>query len=244
MRRSHLSPLVLLLLPAVSAPLASQTFVLRRGNDTISVEQARVRGDTLSADGIIGSVRIRTSLTLITDRARRPTSLRSKMWLTTDSLGAPPRQSAEVTFPGDSVIVSLDGGGQKTVQRIGSKRGAIPYVNPSIALVELVIARASAEGNWPASIPLFMMAGGQTVDATLSRVGRDTVVVSIAGADMRLSVDARNRVLGGTIPSQGIAIDRRDGPTAAFTPDKLDYSAPGGAPYRAIEVVVDRKSVV
>jgi hypothetical protein len=47
------------------------------------------------------------------------------------------------------------------------------------------------------------------VSAKVQPVGKDSVAIDIGNVDFRLKVDEKGRVLGGTIPSQDVLVDRR-----------------------------------
>src|SRR5262249_30917732 len=73
----------------------------------------------------------------------------------------------------------------------------------------------------------------------VSPVGADSMTLVIGGAEERLRVDARGRILGGTIPAQHLEVLRVDAAGAASLHlGRTDYSAPAGAPYTATEVTL------
>lgn len=150
--------------------------------------------------------------------------------------GAPPKQAATAEFRGDSVIAEAQPGG---LQRIASRAGALPFLNPSFVLVEQVIRRAVVLGGARVTLPLFVVTGGRTLDCDVVRVGADSVSVMLGGTDMRFAVDAAGGIRGGIIPSQGLTVLRvADLPERLLDVPAPDYSAPAGAPYGAEEVRV------
>jgi dipeptidyl aminopeptidase/acylaminoacyl peptidase len=66
-------------------------------------------------------------------------------------------------------------------------------------------------------------------------VGADSAVLSLGPVDVHARVDAAGRILGATVPAQGLTILRVAEARAVAGPD---YSAPAGAPYTAEEVRV------
>ncbi|MBW3630539.1 MAG: hypothetical protein KY464_14745 [Gemmatimonadetes bacterium] len=90
-------------------------------------------------------------------------------------------------------------------------------------------------------IPLFNLSGGQTVTGTVRRTGADSVSLTLPpGVEIRARVDPQGRLLGGTVPSQGIEIRRTEAPVGRMAPPPPpDYSAPPGAPYRAENVRIE-----
>ncbi len=216
------------------------TFILRSGTDTVVLERFRWEGRTLHSENVIRMAQARVGFDLTLSGQLGFERLVNQYWSLADSAGAAPRQEARFTFPGDSVIVEIINIGKPTVtQRLGSKAGAVPYINPSTSVIELVVARALASGQSPAKVPVFAVAGGQTFDAIVTRVGSDSVVVVLNGGEMRFAVDGQARIKGGRVPAQNISIERvNEVAASAFASEVPDYSAPRGAPYRAIEVMV------
>lgn len=152
---------------------------------------------------------------------------------------SPAAQTAVITFRGDSAIAEITTGANTVTQRLGSRVGAIPFVNPSFALVEQLVRRARAIGGPSASLPVFVVQGGQVAAFTVSWVGTDSAVIDLGGVPAHLAVSAEGAILGGVVPAQGLRIVR----SASASPDALtlappDYTAPAGAPYSAQDVIV------
>jgi dipeptidyl aminopeptidase/acylaminoacyl peptidase len=139
-----------------------------------------------------------------------------------------------LTFVGDSAIGEITSGAQVRVDRFKTTSGAVPYLNPSFALMELVLVRARAIGGDSVDVPVFQMQGAMTIPFTVVRRGADSVVITAGRAVIRLNVSATDEILGGTLPSQGLHIVRvRNATDAGMAPARRDYSAPPGAPYTA-----------
>jgi hypothetical protein len=60
-------------------------------------------------------------------------------------------------------------------------------------------------------VPFFNLGGGQTLDATVARLGADSVTVAIGSVEFHLRVDPAGRVLGGTVPAQQLVAERVGG---------------------------------
>jgi len=229
------------MLVGLSGSIAGQTsagqFVLRSGNDTIAVEQFNRTAGLLKSESLIKVVNARISFDMTIAPDGTVPRVVSRYWQATDSAGAQPRQTATFTIRGDSVIAEISAGGAPQTQRLVSKSGAIPYINPSIAVMEVVLERARKTGALTAEIPIFAVAGGQTF-AAMVKAG-DSVVVTMTGGDMRFVMDRAGRIRGGRIPAQNLVIERSDaGGPGALAVEKPDYSAPANAPYSAIDVTV------
>jgi len=237
MSRSRVLILAALLLAAAPALSGQQaaTLSLVVGTDTIARERftrtaTRLEGDLVSAPL---STRFRYAIEFGPDGTTRRMS--NAFWLPADADTAPARQRATLDFVGDSVIVLIDG---TTTQRLGTTRGAVPYLNPSFALLELALVRAAAIGGDSVNVPAFVVQGGQTLPIVMVRAGPDSVIVNLGGSIGHLRVDANHRILGGFVPAQNLRIVRSAGGTAPLPSNRPDYSAPAGAPYEAIEVRV------
>lgn len=232
---------VLLLSLGPAAPLAAQrdAFVMLRGTDTIAVEVFRRLPGRLDVD--LSERVTRSRITLAAERtpAGLVRRLENQLRRADAAAGSPPQQQAVLTFARDSVTVDITGPAGARTLRLGTKANALPYVNPSTAMVELLLQRARTVGGDSASVPLFYVAGGMTIPALVRWLGTDSAVVSFSpGQDFRLAVDAEQRILGGSVPSQGLRIVRTTLPVEAVFLPPPDYSAPAGAPYTATDVTV------
>lgn len=222
----------------LSAQAPVRTFVLRAGKDTVSVERitrspGRVEGELLFR---VANQRWHYLATVGPDE--RILSLENEFRYATDLASALPRQTAHFVFAGDSVFVSVTSP-NSLQQRLGSRQGAIPYINPSFGLVEQAVRRGFVVKGDSLDIPLFALSGGVTITARLVRMGRDSVWFTVSGAATKLSIGPDGSIRGGVVPGQALQLDVVDGAlTNAFVTTKPDYSAPVGAPYTALTVRV------
>lgn len=208
-------------------------FVLVVGNDTAAVERFAWSGDSVS-----GSLTLAGGPRFEYVAALSPGGLVSTLALTVFGPNAAPDaapiQRATVSMLRDSVVIS----GTRT-QSFLTTTGALPLLNGSIVLTELGTRLARAKGD-SADIPFFALSGGVTLTAAIRPLGADSVTFTIAGQLHRFHLDAEGRILGGTLPSQRLAIVRVDAAGAAtLALGRPDYSAPAGAPYTATEVTVE-----
>src|SRR5690606_652493 len=157
--------------------------------------------------------------------------------LATDAIGTEPRQRAEFSFEGDSVIVIINPGPAARVQRLGTRAGALPFINPSFALIEQAIRRARVLGGDSTVVPLLAVSGGQTFDALVLRAGTDSVEVRIGAAAAHFRMDAAGLLVSGPVPAQGLVLERAGAAAAApMVLPARDYPPPPGAPYTALDV--------
>lgn len=238
------TPLAALILLGAAVPGMAQAqdpmLMLMRGQDTIAVEQFRRLPGRLDVEMVDRTSKLRLSLALTLTPAAGVPKIETQARRADGPADGPPLQAATLVMTGDSVIVEI-GSRDSTVrtQRLGTRAGALPYVNPSFAILEVAVLRLQLAGTDSLSVPLFMVAGGQTMTGVIRRNGPDSAVFSFApGLDARLRVDGQARILGGSIPAQGIAIVRGTASSAALFVPPPDYSAPPGAPYTAEEVTV------
>ena len=228
--------LLLLTLALTTQSLAAQggttrgAYVMRIGADTIVIERFERSGDTLH-----GSISVKGQPHQDFVAVVRPDFTVSTLALnvfTSDAPGAAPAQRIIVDVRGDTAYATVDG----TVRRFPTVAGAVPLLNNSFALAELFTRRARFAGG-SAGLPVFAVSGGVTLTVTVRSVGADSMTLTIGGVEERLLVNGSGEILGGMIAAQHLEVSRVDGATAAtLRMGKVDYSAPAGAPYTAIEV--------
>jgi uncharacterized protein len=214
-------------------------FVTLSGADTIAVERLVRMPAHLDAELVFRAAGARFTWSATLTPAGTISSMDNAYRAATADPASPPVQTATLRFVGDSVIVDIGSGASMRTQRIGSTAGALPYINPSFALVEQLIVRARAIGGDSVTVPVFAVSGGQTIPTSVVRVGGDSAVVTIAGSAVRLRVDGDGHIMGGSVPAQGLRIIRtRSAAPGAMRVEKPDYSAPAGAPYVAEDVTI------
>ena len=214
----RLLSLVIVLIALLPPPIAvtqtavdSGTYFVRHGSDTVAIEQF-----------------LRTSTRLEGTLAIRNSSRTSERWVAvigpdatlplievtiregTDSAGKKARvtERARVIFKEDSAAVDAVGGGGLQTRLFGTQAGALPYLNLSFALLEQAVRRARIAPEHP-GVPFFNLGGGQTVNAKLSPLGSDSLLLEIGSVRYHLLVDAEGRLMGGRIPAQNVVVDRR-----------------------------------
>ena len=226
--------LLLVLPPHVVAQTAQPyTFRLILGSDTIVsevVQRSPVRVDVDMLDKLTG-VRWRYGMTLAPD-GRVPAMTNAVYRLAQGD--TVPFQSADLVFRPDSVKVTVSGNVSRE-QTIATEPGAIPYINPSMTMMEQVLRHARAAGL--DTVPVFAVSGGQTVPVAVTWVGEDSAIMRIAGAEIRAAVDPAGNLLGIAIPMQHAHGIRLDG-AHPIVIKPIDYGAPEGAPYTAEDVTV------
>ena len=196
--------------PAGIAAPDSGSFVIRHAADTVAVERfAR------TPTGINGTLELRnakhTSQSYRAVVAPDASVALIEVTVKEQPDGAPGSrvvQNARVIFKQDSAAVDDVSGRGLQTRIFPTGRGAVPYLNLSFALLEQVVLRSRDPGAVAGLVPLFNLGGGQTVDAKLSPLGGDSLVVAIGDVEFHLRVDEAGRVLGGTIPAQDVIAER------------------------------------
>jgi hypothetical protein len=224
--------------PTASAQAPVRTILLLTATDTIAVEQVTRGPGRLEGDLLFRGGNQRWHYVATLDAVEEVTALDNEFRAATDTAGSPARQRARLVFAGDSVFVTIEGA-STAPQRLGTARGALPFINPSFALVEQAIRRRLRAGPDTLAMALFAVAGGQTFPVSIVRIGTDSVVVTLAGSPARLAIRPDGTITGGVVPDQGLRIVVVEGGAGAMMGmARPDYSAPPGAPYTAEAVRV------
>ncbi len=211
-------------------------FVLTAGRDTLAIERFERSGGGLHGTLLFRLTGTRVTWRTFEDAGGHVARFEAEFARAADAPGAPPKQTAVVEFRGDSALADVSPGG---LQRLGTRPGARPFVNPSVALVADFAVHAMPAPGASASGALFLLAGGGTVTADVTRPAADSVVVAFGGISFCFRLDAAGDVVGGRVPEQNLAITRVDAlPPGLLALPLPDYGAPAGAPYTAEEVSV------
>ncbi len=210
------------------------TFVVLRGEDTLSVERFERSGGELSAELVDRIAGYRQTISATVQPDGRVPRLTLELRSGSGPPDAAPMQRIVLRIEGDSAIAEI--GAQTNAQRqvVPTRDGAVPFVNLDFALMRQVVLRSRSTGL--DSVPILLLTGARTLMVHLTRLTGDTVAIDIAGVPLHLLVDSAGRVLGGTVPAQGLRIERAPWKSEAPQPPVRDYSPPPGAPYEAREV--------
>jgi len=200
------------LLPATGAAQEAGGFSILRGSDTVAVEDysrgpVELTGMLVRGSGSAAGDRVRYHAVLVEDESAPLIEL--SVWRREDPERASARQTSRLIFRDDSVAVDdMTGSGLRTMV-MPTQRAPIPYLNLSIAFLELATRRAAAAGGGDSiPMPFFNLGGGQTVVGSVRRLGSDSALVVLGTVEFRLQVDRSGRILGGTPPAQGLRIVR------------------------------------
>lgn len=206
---------VMLVIPALLGAQEAAGFTVLRHGDTVAVE--RYTREHYALDGsltrsIPGDARERVNyqVTLLEDGSAPLLELSA--WRAEDPAESPARQTTRVIFKDDSVAVDVvnRATGIRTII-FPTAVAAVPYLNLSIAFLEMATRRRVAADSDSLAVPFFNLGGGQTVTGVVRRLGADSTLLQIGAVEFRLRVDPDGRILGGELPAQGLTISRESG---------------------------------
>lgn len=200
--------------PAAPAAAAADTglFIVLHGRDTVAREHfgrtaTELHGALVVADAAHGVQQY--LLALAPDATVQVVEVTIRMASDSGPTAGEIVQRARVIFKDDSAAVdALTDQGIET-HLMATKRGAIPYLNLSFALLEQAIRRSRALKDPGAEVPFFNLGGGQTVVGKFTPISADSLAFTIGDIEYRLHVDAAGRLLGGRIPKQDVEVVRR-----------------------------------
>jgi hypothetical protein len=195
----------------LAAQADSGTFVIRHAGDTVATERF-----TRTATSLNGTLAIRNArntsqnyqAVVAPDASVALIQVTVRESQDSGRVKGKVVQRTRVIFKEDSAAVDdVTGNGLQT-RVFGTGKGAVPYLNLSFALLEQVVRRARVAAPAASEVPLFNLGGGQTLEGKVSALGADSLTVVIGSVEFHLKVDPSGRVLGGTIPKQGVVADR------------------------------------
>jgi pimeloyl-ACP methyl ester carboxylesterase len=205
------------------------TFVYLLGADTVAIETVT------PGDGIVkGVLAYRGQPRLEWEQQRTPLRLTLQVFAAGADASAAPLQVASFTQRGDSIAAELGARGAMRPQLFASKVGAVPLINNSVLQAALMAQYARSLGR--TTLPVFLTAGAQTLDATVAFAG-DTSVFTLADMPMH-TVWADGVPRETRIAAQNLRVVMADRAVPPLVPEKIDYTAPAGAPYTAEAVTI------
>jgi hypothetical protein len=193
------------------APADTGAFVVRRGQDTVALEQF-----TRTATQLQGTLHLRNSsrtserysAVVAPDASVPLIEVTVREGIDSGAVRAKVRQRARVIFKQDSAAVDEVGESGLVTRVFGTEEGAVPYLNLSFALLEQAVRRARI-ANGGARVPFFNLGGGQTLVARLAPLPGDSIRMDIGDTRIHLKLDSQGRLLGGRIPVQDVVVDRQ-----------------------------------
>jgi alpha-beta hydrolase superfamily lysophospholipase len=231
-----------LLAPGLSAQAPERAvFLVRIGAETLAVENASRGPSRAEGTLVMRSPLLRLGQQLALSESGVVERLATAM--TVGALGDSVQQRAELIFSGDSAFSHVEDA--RAAAPIPDRRfavvpGSVPVMNLSGLSLELLLRRARAAGVDTVRVPVLLLTG-QSLTATVSRLGEDSALVTLGGVLLRARTDGVGRLLGASVPSQGLVFERlpAESRAASWSPvHAVSYAAPAGAPYTAEEVTL------
>lgn len=192
-------------------PIDSGTFVIRRGTDTIAVEHF-----TRTAVHLEGTLAMRGkdeikqhwSAVIAPDATLPLFEITVREGADTGRIKARITQRARVIFKEDSAAVDAVTTNGLQTRIFVTRTGAVPYLNLSFALLEQAVRKVFRQPGKQGEVAFFNLGGGQTASAATSRLGADSLEVTLGKTEFHLQVDEMGRILGATIPAQNLSVER------------------------------------
>jgi hypothetical protein len=187
-----------LLLAAGPLPAQTGAFIVRRGADTLVVEQYRRRGNLLEGDQVWRAAPVTTLRHFTAALDRRGGVVRYEL------AGRPAAdpdsrpQTLRVRFDADTATVELALADSSRSERLVVPGGAMVFLSQSYALLELLTRQAAASGQQAYVTPVLSLATLAPAAATVTRLGSDSFTVAIGdAAPLVLRVNAAGDILAG-----------------------------------------------
>ena len=204
-----------------------------------------IGGDTLAMELVVRArERVHGELRLLRPQ---PMSLMYTAWMrrdgTADSVHTVQERAgttarATMQFAGDSAAFTAgpEGAGAPRTARFRAGAGAMPFLNLSSGVLDLIFRRARIVGGADVAVPL--VAGPQAMPGRVRFVGADSAVLDL-NVELRAAIGADGAFLGAVVPSQKVRFSRIARPASWGDPGAAAFdrfAAPPGAPYTATDV--------
>ncbi|MCE9602249.1 MAG: alpha/beta fold hydrolase [Gemmatimonadetes bacterium] len=222
------------------AQAAGGAFVMTALRDTIAVERYERTGDRLEGVLLFKLARLRFDYTLGFGAQGEVVRMTNAVRPASAALATAPTQSATLEWRGDSVHVEVQPG---KPEHLATQRGSVPYLNPSMALLELIVQQARRADPPKPGVPVFAVAGGRTFEMQVEFPSSDSARVKIGAVEFLLRIDREARLLSGSVPTQSVEFTRAESlPEGLLSIAPQDYSAPVGAPYTTESVKIPTRA--
>jgi hypothetical protein len=183
-------------------PLTQGRFIIRRGNDTVAVEQftrdaASLTGDILQPKGP------RLQYVVLLKADGRPERV---------DLTRTPRQ-------GSPINVGIEFGRQSAHATISAAEGreevdfptplpATPFLVQSVAIAEEIVRMAALTPGQQVRWTAVRLGAGDTATVTIARFHPDSVSLTMADVGITVALDARGRIIGAVHSKQPWTLER------------------------------------
>ncbi|GAC1687503.1 MAG: hypothetical protein NVS9B3_06030 [Gemmatimonadaceae bacterium] len=174
-------------------------FVVRLGNDTVSLERYTRTVSRLEGEMVVRAPRTRVGH-YAADLTSAGTVSRFEFELhpIVPDARSPRSQGATLVFARDSVTVHNRINDSTTTRRLAVTRATYPYLSGSIGVSELLTVRARSSRGDTTDVAIVPAGAAQLFPMRLIRVGADslTIALGLSPTPARARVDAQGRILG------------------------------------------------
>ncbi len=168
---------------------------------------------TRRPDGVSGELIGPTLGRLVYDVAIHPDAMMGDLTIEFWTPGTPtdgaPNQAATIAIERDTVVVRITTPPGIQAQRLPTRTGAFPYINPSFLQIEQMVRRARVMGGEVAEFPVLLALGQETINARVVNASSDSVTIMI-GSEIHAIVDGEGRLRSASLPYQGLTIVRME----------------------------------
>ncbi|HSH46706.1 MAG TPA: hypothetical protein VK966_12750 [Longimicrobiales bacterium] len=201
-----LTAALVLALPAAAGAQQPDTgtFSVLQGDAAIATETF-----SRTADRLETTLEITNQATLVTrsDLAADATIRRMEIEVYGPGGEGEPIETSAATFAGEGVTLEQPIGTVVTEEPQPAEQGSIPYVNPSPSYMEQILRRARAIGGDEVRVGIWMP-GQPIAETSVVAFDDGAATINLAGIVIEATTDAEGRLLGATIPAQGVTIIR------------------------------------
>jgi len=195
-------PLSALLLAATTAG-AQTTFIVRKGADTVAIERFTRDAGTLTGEIIqTNGPRTRYVMTLKPDNSVEHADITRVT-----------QQGATVTISFDiadkKVSATVGAGGQSESDEIVTPLRPLPFLAVSFALSEQIARCVSLPVGQSTQVTAMRLGQADTATATITRFHADSLSISMPNIGVKLALNAKGEVVGGTNQNQPWTVERK-----------------------------------
>jgi hypothetical protein len=191
---------LLLCSPAATRADEVGAFVVRLGNDTLSLEQVTRTESQLRGEYVMRTPRA-SHRTYTADLDADGNVRRFELVTHNLGPGGPAETRATIEFTGDSAITTAPRGESTVTLRMAAGKGAVPSVQGVMGLIEQLARQARAAGAARYSVAFVTPGSANASQAIVTPGGGDTLRMIVENAVGRhgpwvLRLDARGRLIG------------------------------------------------
>jgi hypothetical protein len=198
-------PLIMALIlgaPSAGAQAAQQSFTIRRGADTIAIENFSRDGGILTGD-----ITQKNGTRIEYVAVLRPDKSVEHVDMTRKAQGGSGALSIDLDEKQIQVAFTQGGTSEKASFAPGARPA--PFLAVSFALSEQMIKAAGLKPGQSVKWLALRLGAGDTATVTISRFHADSVSITMADVGLKVRVNSANDVVGGTHNTQPWIVERK-----------------------------------